>query len=283
MSKKYQEAVHTADGTTYPPALYKIKKFRDLKKHFDYEKLNNILIVGEIISFEDVLKCFCPKDINDDDFFKYICFDSDICYYHNDYSPIDIDKLLHISSLPYEIVIALQRIEEGNIIMDTHNYYFLSDINSGTQYLIRQLGYDIYCDHQVMYSCKINQKNNEILFANKSQTNKIREYIINDICKPNQLTEEKILNIPNFFKVYWHDLLLPDDMIFGVKGSRVDKATYLGNCMTFRKFYKKYLKTDPFNYPDQIKNGELAQPIIYRIGKTSKTASDIFFKEILKD
>jgi hypothetical protein len=53
--------------------------------------------------------------------------------------------------------------------------------------------------------------------------------------------------------------------------------------MTFNEFYTKYLETDPFNYPQAVINGELAQPIIYRVGKTSKTASAAFFKKILKD
>jgi hypothetical protein len=273
-SVEQQDASHTAEGTNYPKVLHKIKKFKDLKKHFDYEKLNNILIVGEIISFEDVLKCFCPKDINEEDFFDHI-IDSGICWSWNEYSAIDIDKLLNLSSLPYEAVITLDTIEEGNIIYGTHNYYFLSDINSGIRYLIRQFGHDIYCDHQVMNSCKIYQKNDEILFTNKSQFKKIRDFIINDIYE--------IGHIPDYFNVYWHDLLLPDEVMFGVKGSRVDKATYLGDCMTFNEFYTKYLETDPFNYPQAVINGELAQPIIYRVGKTSKTASAAFFKKILKD
>ena len=48
MSDKYQEASHTAKGTIYPKALYEIKKFKDLKKYFNHEKLKNILVIGSI-------------------------------------------------------------------------------------------------------------------------------------------------------------------------------------------------------------------------------------------
>lgn len=287
MSDKYQEASHTAKGTIYPKALYKIKKFKDLKKYFNHEKLKNILVVGEIISFEDVLKCFCPKDIHDEDFFNYMCFDSDICYSHNDYSPNDLNKLLHISSLPYEIILNMVRIEEGNVQFDTHAYYFLNDVENGTQFLIRELGHEFYCDHLIMYKSKIYQKDNEILYVNKSQRSKIRNLIIEDICKPSALTEYRTVDIPNYFDVYWHDLFLRGEYFLDAS----DEEISLNFSKTFYKFWGIYCNTDESEYPlairnynDAIKddNGEFnfaAVPMIYKRGKTGKNGAINFFKE----
>lgn len=289
MIDKYQISSHDTEGKNELKTLSQINKFKDLKKYFNYKKLKKILLVGKVISFEDVLQCFCPKEVNDDDFFEYMCFDTNICSYHNEYSHIDLNKLLYISTLQYEIVMDLVRIEEGNILYNTHAYYFLNDLDSGTQYLIREYGCDIYVDHLILYKCKFYHNNKKFFYKNKNEIDKIRKIIIDDICEPNQLKKiENIdipmapINIPDEINVYWHNLLLDEEPFFG-GGPMKGRELNLGASKTFKKFYKLYKKTDPLYYPPKIIEGsDYTQPFIYKWDSTGKNGSDAFLKKMFK-